>query len=464
MDRLLAGLFVLGLSGLALVYGVATAKLELFPYAYVNRAWVAAQALYEAQSDDGVPGMLTFEAAGRTFPTPASDGGGADADLILMTGGAGTLMDRCPELGCLAWLMDREGTIYHAWPIDPEEPWGETKRLIGDTQVESFYPTSLHVYDNGDLLVSYHGRNTYPYGAGIAMFDRNGALLWKNENFSHHKLYVDPDGMIYTPAHKIIERPVLKLADTNQQIECEAGEFYDDVVYILNHEGVVIDEISILQALFDSGYAGLVRLTEDKCDPIHLNDVRALSSRDAPEYPGLAPGDLLVSLRNISTLAVIDPANKRVKWLVSGATIRQHSPRYIGNDQILVFDNLGGRADKGGSRLVKLDLTSGAIETVFPLAESPNLDFFTGLSGYFDLDASRSRALVALTLQGRILEIDLESRQVLWEYENTHDVSSYLESKGETPEESYATFGVSAAYYAGRPAFLRAEVADRRGG
>jgi len=464
MDRLLAALFVLGLSGLAYAYGVASAKFRLFPYEFVNRGWVAAQALYEAQSDDGVPGMLAFEATGRDFPTPASDGGDADADLILMTGGAGTLMDYCPELGCLAWLMDRQGAIYHAWPIDPEEPWGQIERVSGDTQVESFYPTSLHVYDNGDLLVSYHGRNTFPYGVGLAKFDKNGALLWKKENFSHHKFHVGPEGVIYTPAHKIIDSSVLKLANTNQQMECEDGKFYDDVIYVLDHEGAVIDEISILQALFESGYAGLVRMTDDKCDPIHLNDVRALSAMDAPEYSRLAPGDLLVSLRNISTLAVIDPVIERVKWLVSGVTIRQHSPRYIGNDQILVFDNLGGRADQGGSRLVKLDLTSGAVETVFPLAESPHLDFFTDLSGYFDLNPRRSRALVALTMQGRILELDLESRQVLWEFENTHDVESYLEGKGETPEESYATFGVSAAYYAGRPSFLLAEVAERRGG
>jgi Arylsulfotransferase (ASST) len=459
MDRVFAALFVLGLSVLAYTYGVASAKFELFPYELVNRGWVAAKALYESGSDAGVPGLLTFEATGKEFPTPRPDD--ADADLILMTGGAGTLMEHCPRLGCLAWLMDRQGTIHHAWPIDPDQPWGDTERVSGDTQAESFYPTSLHMYDNGDLLVSYHGRNTYPYGVGLAKFDKNGALLWKNENFSHHKLHVGPDGRIYTPAHKIIDSSVLKLADTNQQLPCEDGRYYDDVVYLLDHDGVVIDEISILQSLFASGYAGLVRLTEDPCDPIHLNDVQTLSARDAAEYPRLSQGDLLVSLRNISTLAVIDPATRRVKWLVSGVTIRQHSPHYIGNDQIMIFDNFGGPAGKGGSRLVKVDLASGASTTVFPRADSPDLDFFTGLSGQLDLDSERSRALVALTMQGRIVELDLESGQVLWEYKNTHEIEKYLEGKEEAPEERYATFGVSAAYYAASPSFLQADLADR---
>jgi hypothetical protein len=145
-----------------------------------------------------------------------------------------------------------------------------------------------------------------------------------------------------------------------------------------------------------------------------------------------------------------------VKWLISGATIRQHSPRYIGDNRILVLDNLGGRADQGGTRLAEINLATHSVETVFPLAESPDRDFFTEIAGYYDLDPQRSRALVALTMQGRLVEIDIGSRQVLWEYKNTHEVGDYLESRGETPEGDFATFGLSAAYYAGRPSFLAA--------
>jgi Arylsulfotransferase (ASST) len=454
MDRLFAVLFVLGLSSLAYGYGVASAKFELFPYQYVHGGFVAARALYQAHSDDDVAGILAFNPTGMTFAAATSESNSGAEDLILMTGGAGVLMDHCPELGCLAWIMDRQGTVYHVWPINAEEPWGDTERLSGDIRAQNFYPTSLHMYDNGDLLVSYHGRNTYPYGVGLAMFDQHGALRWKNETFSHHKFEVDTEGTIYTPAHNIIESRTLDLADTNQKLKCDDGKIYDDVIKIVSRDGVVIEEISILRALFASGFAGLVRMTDVPCDPIHLNDVRLLDAADAPEYPGLAPGDLLISLRNISTLAVLDPAAKRVKWLISGATIRQHSPRYIGNNRILVLDNSGGPAGKGGTRLAEIDLAAPSAETVFPLPESQNLDFFTEIAGHYDLDSERSRALVALTMQGRLVEIDLASRQVLWEYKNTHEVGDYLESIGERPEEDFATFGLSAAYYVGRPSFL----------
>jgi Arylsulfotransferase (ASST) len=454
MDRLFAILFVIGLTGMSYLYGVASAKFALFPYEFVHQGWLAANALREALSDDSnLPGVVAVETSASPPTPPKSDDVGAERDLILMTGWAGALMDHCPNVGCFAWIMNRQGKIHHAWAIDPEEPWGDTTQMSGFTRVENFYPSSLHLYDNGDLLVSYQGHNTYPYSVGLAMFDKAGKLLWKNELHSHHKLNVDGQGTIYTPAHKLIDSP-LKLGVTDQELRCETRKIYDDVVYIIGRDGAVIDEISILRSLIDSGFSGLVALTPDTCDPIHLNYVDLLRAQDVSEYPGLSRGDLLVSMRHINALAIINRYTKQVKWLVSGLTIQQHNPRYIGNNKILVLDNLGGDAAKGGTRLVEIDLSSRRAVTVFPTADTPDLDFFTRISGYFDLDEQRSRALVALSLQGRVLEIDLRTHKVLWEYTNVHDVSKYLENKGEESKGNFSTFAISAVYYVSRPSFL----------
>jgi hypothetical protein len=124
-----------------------------------------------------------------------------------------------------------------------------------------------------------------------------------------------------------------------------------------------------------------------------------------------------------------------------------------------VFDNRGGtRVDgKGGSRILGIDVASQRAETVFPKPDSsPALDFYTDVSGHFDLDRARSRALVALSLQGRILEIDLQTGQILWEYANIHDISHYLQANGEeTSAPAYALFSVNGASYVGEPAFLK---------
>jgi hypothetical protein len=80
------------------------------------------------------------------------------------------------------------------------------------------------------------------------------------------------------------------------------------------------------------------------------------------EYPELSAGDLLISMRNINTVAIMDQTTARIKWIASGLTLRQHAPRFLGQNKILVLDNLGGLPEKGGSRLVAVDLRSRRID------------------------------------------------------------------------------------------------------
>jgi hypothetical protein len=459
VERMAFGLFILGIGFLSYLYGVASARFGLFPYEFVHDAWIGGKALQEVWAnsfDKKPPGALSFEAEPGTVPNPVRHEGGAlpNRDLILMTGGPYELMSECPELGCLAWIMDRAGIIYHTWPIDRAQPWGETGRTRGFSQVDDVYPEGMHLYDNGDLLVSYQARDTFPYSVGLAKFDRNGKLLWKNDSFSHHWFYVDKSGMIYAPSHEIIGSP-LPIPGTVEKLVCEEKKIYEDVILILSPDGAITRRISVLQALFDSGYGGLIALTSGPCDPLHLNDVRLLTKDDAHAYRALAAGDMLISLRNLNTIAILDSATARVKWITSGQTVRQHAPRYLGANDILVFDNLGGPKDRGGSRLAKINLATKATATLFPVTDTPQeLNFYSEIAGQIDLDAARERVLVSLTMQGRQLEIDLQTQQVIWQYDHVFDITKYMELTGQGAAERYARFGINGAYYVDNVDFL----------
>jgi hypothetical protein len=365
------------------------------------------------------------------------------------------LMDFCPELGCLAWLMDRSGTIYHTWPIDPGVQWGET--LSGFPRPEDINPVGTHVYDNGDLLVTFQGRNTFPFGVGIAKFDKEGKLLWKKEINAHHWFDIDDNGLIYLAAHRLIDSPLdLGTADLGQ-ITCEENKIYEDFIVILDPDGEVVEEFSLLSAFLDSGYAGMLERTRGECDPLHLNDVRVLKAVDAEAYPDFAAGDLLVSTNSLNAVAILDRDSRRIEWLTSGMMIAQHNPRFAGDGRILVFDNGGGTRieGKGGSRIIEIDTASEGFRTIFPKPDSsPSLDFYTRVAGHFDLDRARSRALVTLSLQGRLLEVDLKTGDVLWEYVNIHDIGEYLQSNGQDASSPHVLFGLHSSYYVGRPAFL----------
>jgi hypothetical protein len=102
-------------------------QINLFPYEIVRDAWVAGKAAREAlanEFDQMPPGALTFETAPGTVQTApqVADAQTPDQRLILMTGGPYKLMAKCPELGCLAWIMDRSGSVYHTWPLSLDVP------------------------------------------------------------------------------------------------------------------------------------------------------------------------------------------------------------------------------------------------------------------------------------------------------------------------------------------------------
>jgi hypothetical protein len=142
--------------------------------------------------------------------------------------------------------------------------------------------------------------------------------------------------------------------------------------------------------------------------------------------------------------------------VVSQRTAAQHGPRFLPDGTVLVFDNLGGDGELGGSRIVRLDLAKGSVETVFPRKAHEGLvPFFSQTAGHIDVSADGRRALLAPTHQGRIVEIDVASGEPLWAYENTHDIAKFVEANGLRTDRTRARFATYGAYYVRSPSFLK---------
>lgn len=432
----MAVLPVVGLCCLSLLYGTVAVYMDWWPSATVRDAKLALEALasvaneeFEKQWPASMESAGTAAAPVARLLDPDAE---LPADLIFVDGGAQQLRSHCPENGCIAWVTNRAGDILHVWEVGTQLIWEDLQGVDGFSRASNIYSVGAHPYPNGDLVVVYQGRNTYPYGIGIARFDRDSNLLWKRQNFSHHWLSVDASGLIYTSAFQPRTTPVV-IEDTHLQFGCRGGTLYEDAIVVLDPAGNEVERISVLDKLIESGYGGLVfqykhsdhplPLLYDECDPLHLNDVRVVSAEAAAGSDLLAAGDLFVSLRSLNSIALLDHSSRRVKWLSTGQFVLQHSPRYRGAEQLLVFDNLGGRASQGGSRLVNVDMRSGAASVVYPRPDSPSSDFLSATAGHIALSADGERALVSLTRQGRVLEINLQQGRPVWEYLNSHDVS-----------------------------------------
>lgn len=457
MDRILGVVAVLGVAVLAYLYGFASDRYDLFPSKFVADGIVATKAFSELWAEDDMPpGFLKLEPASTPRGVEATQNQAAQADgLILVAGGPYRLMDKCPELGCLAWLMNRSGEVVYAWPVRENQPWAKFEHMQGQPRPDRIYPVGVHAFDNGDLAVSFQSKGTFPFGVGIAKVDKDGNTIWKHENFAHHWFDVGDDGRIYTPTQKLIPNPH-KLGDTPISLNCESRMIYDDHVTIIAPDGTIETEFSVLDAMVDSGYVGLIERTRSQCDPLHLNDVRILKAADAAEYPTLQAGDLLVSMNTINTAAVLDGTTHKVKWITSGHTVGQHNPRYGGNNKILLLDNRGGSAAGGGTRIVAVDVATDSIETIFPGPSTPKgLNYHTEVGGHFDLDADRKAALFSIGAAGSIVEIEFGSGNVLWKYNNVFDMEPFMRAKGTKLDPTFARFAVSSSYHTGDLPFLQ---------
>lgn len=395
--------------------------LELFPYTVVHEATLAAKAIAAAYGNSpSNAGSAANSDSSLTGPTVKNHAGIQDGSLFLISGGADYLPEESATGSCLAWLMDRNGHLRHVWEYD-RQLWTELKQVKRAPVNSVIRPIGLHLYEDGGLLVSFQGINTFPYAVGLARFDRDSRLLWKKERFNHHWFSVAADGRIYIGGMHIAESP-LPIGKTAAEIHSDDRRILADSVMILDSQGNLLEEISMLDALIDSGWVGLFQGATDTNidaftrDPTHLNDVRLITAEMAEQHELLAEGDLLLSFRSLNTIGILDGTTHRFKWLCSGATIRQHSPRLVAGG-ILIFDNRGGPATTGGSRLVRIDLDTRLPTTLFPRPDVPLPEntFFTDVAGYIDLSSS-TRALVALSEVGDVWEVDLETGKVLWQY------------------------------------------------
>jgi Arylsulfotransferase (ASST) len=451
-------LFVISLCILSFFYGVSTIYFEIFPYEILNKAKLAFHAWREVLDEDRLSfaSLLFIDEHSQAEPqTIWFEAGKDDGSYILMTGGPYALMSQCPIFGCLAWIMNRRGEILHSWEVDMGELWDDLSQHTGLKNHENFLPMGLHLSDEGELLVTFQSRSLFPYGVGMAKFTREGKVLWKKANFSHHWFSVAPDGLIYTPAHRLADSP-LRLGATKVDLKCSTDKIYTDVILVLGPDGETREEIPVFELLASQDFVGaLLGTDENRCDSLHLNYIEYVTEERARAVAGLDAGDLVISARDLHMIAVIDGRTKVLKWVMAGRTVKQHSPRLLPDGSIIVFDNLGGNQETGGARIVRLTYGQDDVETVFP---GPNaaedLDFRTATRGHIDPSPDGTRALVSLSKRGRVLEIDLQHKRVLWEFVNSHDISSYAHRSGTTEEKVVGRLATHGAYYVGRPAFL----------
>ncbi|MFO1049649.1 MAG: arylsulfotransferase family protein [Geminicoccaceae bacterium] len=299
------------------------------------------------------------------------------------------------------FLLDPAGEVVHEWRASFNEAFPQAAHV---PQAPPDWDVSLHgaaLLADGSVVLNFEG-------LGTVKLDRCSQILWRLPTQSHHALDLLPDGgvLVTSRRHLTEGRPGLPGVEPGDR-----GWLWEDTIVHADASGHILSERSVLQILLDSGLAGLLyanglddaslRHTDD---PLHLNDIEALRPELATAFPQFAAGDIMISLRNLDTIAVLDRETLRVKWSMTGPFLRQHDPDFLPNGHILLFDNRKGGAGRkfGQSRVLEIDPRSRSV--VWSFAGSPEQPFYTDARGKVEA-LPNGNVLVTEAQAGRVFEL-----------------------------------------------------------
>ena len=378
-----------------------------------------------------------------------SEGDNTLTESVLWYGGRFQFMDLCPEWGCLAVEFGADKEVAHVYPFRPNVLEQAANAAAADefpyqlaptfSFTRDVYPIGMSRYPNGDLLVVFHTENdtSFPFGAGAARIDRDGYPVWFRRDYSHHWPYIEEDGSALIPGHSIGSKSIsFRIEGTHNSavnLNCDTGRPYRDTVNVIDGDGRLVESIDLMQAILDSPFAPILRNTSDAgsiephpCDPIHLNYIRRIGD-DAEGAWGMSPGDLVVSMRNLSAFAILDGESRQIKRIVRGSFLYQHAVQHLEGSRFLMLDNMGSDGTYGPSRLLMVDLADGRETTIFPNERTQEYirDLYTPEAGNIDISPDRRRAIVVFSGEGIAVEVRLSDGDALNVFRSIHDVSRF---------------------------------------
>lgn len=167
------------------------------------------------------------------------------------------------------------------------------------------------------------------------------------------------------------------------------------ILHTGHHDGESRRALKLLRALPGS-----------PCDILHTNTLEVLPANPADPWES---GDVLICMREISTIAVISLAEATVKWWWGpGELSGPHQPTLLSDGKILIFDN--GR-DHQRTRLLTVDPATRRITWTWT-ADPPEL-FYCPLAGGCE-PLPNGNFLVTNSIAGAAFELTPDG-QIVWE-------------------------------------------------
>ena len=303
-------------------------------------------------------------------------------------------------------VMDRDANVVHSWTPDFDEVWPEGYRDFPPRVATADHVFGLELLPDASIVANFAQQSTF-------RMDVCGNVAWRLPNLGHHSVGLDPDGTLWVPAENYIP------ADGEVDIPNATPPFHDWTITNLSLDGELLQ--FLLGRRHPEGQRARVPALPDQPEPRRTPDhprPAALEQREgiARGRPVTAvdPGDLVVSLRNISTLLVLDGDTMEVKWHTTGPFFRQHDPIFLPGDRISVFDNRPVANDDGSqeSQIMEVNARTGEVTVVLGGDGPGEEPFHSEILG--DHEYLSNGNVLVTPGDGRVLEYTPDGRLAWW--------------------------------------------------
>ena len=302
-----------------------------------------------------------------------------------------------------AFLLDMEGKEVHRWTAPFSKVWPPERQGDRAFPDRFVYIREGKVFPNGDLLALYETPTDTPNGRGLARIDRHGEAIWTYDAHAHHDVSVCEEGDMYVLSHRLLRFPQLD------------HPLIEDLIVHLDENGRELETISILELLVTSP---LVHTEPNFIDPrgdvTHANTLRVIPREFADHYESIAPGDLMICLRNLNLVLVVNPQRREIVWGTTGPWYFPHDPEPLANGNLLIFDNYCMWRSESSSAVIEFDPRSRS--TVWSFRGEPGRRLKSDVRSCQEV-LTNGNLLITESDGGRILEVT-RAGKVVWEYVN----------------------------------------------
>ncbi len=291
----------------------------------------------------------------------------------------------------------KEQKYLYSWEPPLKEIHKKSPNFVDGLNVSRFYRT-LHpvLFNNGDLI--FHSG-----GGPLVRIDKCNNLKWIVNDFYHHSNVLF-EGKIYSAITINHDIPSDYLNDAISIIDAKNGRVEKN-----------IEIYDIVSNYLKENFSLLYGIGEFERDLFHLNSIYPIKQNDN----FFEKNDLVVSLRNLSTVLVYRMSTDQIIWMKTGPWVNQHDAQYLGNGIFSVFSNNNTRGLEPNDFKPLKNSDAFIYDMKDDTFKKPYSKFLKNAkmrsSGLLDI-LDENHAIIQLNNIGKIIRVN--SEKMVWTYQN----------------------------------------------